>query len=1184
MPSFPVKQALSKAIFGGYVRQKTDLVGFDALGTASRMDSSNYDILPSWKSETESLGTKESFTKPDRASLHKAPGWKTAGKAELPESESQSQTLLEKREPENAHTLASRQGGLDLARKREGGFSDDLFRSDGSTKISRISLLEKPSFSFKETSDTLYAKQADQHQTESNDSNKINLLEKSWFSFQDTSNTSHAKQPEHQQSESNDAKGVTKRTNEPAALNFDCRSFPARNLREHPCDPPDSHKKFEDPPGLHEKCDPPGSHSDKQCGVPSPRASSLPVASLKNMFENGGSAKIDQKDTLASKDTEPIQSKGGSNRRDASEREDTGAKFLSQRSSATCLPKTDDCNSPRSSHRRRASYDFGQPSKSEKSISASQPPSITDRYKPERPNNSSPTLQKRASWDCDKTAGGQNGCDVSQRPSAYQYKPDGCRGIGPIQRIASPIFGASVADRKGEDQPEKLRSQQKPSVTDRYKPQEFKGPSPANSREAHWNLEKAAADNNTGDGSSILPSKRASVTDRYQPKGSALEKKASWSLEKAPSSVKKAADDSSIPSKRPSVTDRYKPAQRAFCDDSNLPSKRSTVSDRYNPKDRNGSAAALQREASWSLEKKNADKKEEGSPKLQTQRPSVTERYKPELRSCLRPMLQRRASWDSEIAAGRHNDDNGNLPSRLSVCKGYKPEEPSGSLAALQRESSRNLGMKAEHGKMDIQSKSPSQRSSVADRYTPDGSMPTTYRAASWKKGEDTKPPSQISSIADVYKPARQSRFTTWQRSSWSSGKTDLDRVSQPSSSHTSSENEEEWRTFLKAREEKKDATSEMHSRPPFASNRYKSKEGNCLPKPTGQRGGSWNANKVETQKKDDDSSKRIFQALSQSKKMPGDLLGSNSQIGLEQKSGKVAADDRGAQVKAVALKIASQTTCNESGQERSFSSKNFSQTSNKTVTEPRQDPLEGATETFKTDAGKTIETSGFIDLPNEEDKNCLVRQTSARESFSSEEMSHSTPVPAADIDDLVSERKERILTPKIYENDDDPPHDVTGFSENNDAGWEDRIDVTQSRGRSPRKPLSEARRVMNLDDPNQCTYWVTDATGLCQYLEIDVGIVKRTTEKGRTPVEEFFAQKGLKTPEVNNPTPRTNKIYARLWKSEDPTYSSDDNTRSSRTCLTQSKQRSRRGKLRSSISFRSGSKMKRHSSFNSAR
>ncbi|CAB9511710.1 expressed unknown protein [Seminavis robusta] len=38
----------------------------------------------------------------------------------------------------------------------------------------------------------------------------------------------------------------------------------------------------------------------------------------------------------------------------------------------------------------------------------------------------------------------------------------------------------------------------------------------------------------------------------------------------------------------------------------------------------------------------------------------------------------------------------------------------------------------------------------------------------------------------------------------------------------------------------------------------------------------------------------------------------------------------------------------------------------------------------------------------------------------------------------------------------------------------------------SMRPPLADSQRVLNIDDPNQCTYWVTTADGQCQHLEID--------------------------------------------------------------------------------------------------
>ena len=108
-----------------------------------------------------------------------------------------------------------------------------------------------------------------------------------------------------------------------------------------------------------------------------------------------------------------------------------------------------------------------------------------------------------------------------------------------------------------------------------------------------------------------------------------------------------------------------------------------------------------------------------------------------------------------------------------------------------------------------------------------------------------------------------------------------------------------------------------------------------------------------------------------------------------------------------------------------------------------------------------------------------------------------------------------------------------------------------------PRTPLLEAhKRVINTDDPTSCTFWVTDATGLCKHLELDIG------GEGLVVDPDLTIPKGERTPSSNAAAISQLQEYAQLFGGDSPSLSGRSST----------PKKNRRRKLKSSLSFRSGS------------
>jgi hypothetical protein len=136
---------------------------------------------------------------------------------------------------------------------------------------------------------------------------------------------------------------------------------------------------------------------------------------------------------------------------------------------------------------------------------------------------------------------------------------------------------------------------------------------------------------------------------------------------------------------------------------------------------------------------------------------------------------------------------------------------------------------------------------------------------------------------------------------------------------------------------------------------------------------------------------------------------------------------------------------------------------------------------------------------------------------------------------------------------------------------------------RLSRAPLSEFRRVLNTDDPNQCTFWVTDALGQCHYLEIDVENAKPKSGEQSLPAgNEIIVVKDN----------RVQKSSPRLWNEgsfhfQGKGYGKVEDDAIGKSCLTPSNKQPNRRKVRASLSFRAQTTkglLRRNFSFSSVR
>jgi hypothetical protein len=139
------------------------------------------------------------------------------------------------------------------------------------------------------------------------------------------------------------------------------------------------------------------------------------------------------------------------------------------------------------------------------------------------------------------------------------------------------------------------------------------------------------------------------------------------------------------------------------------------------------------------------------------------------------------------------------------------------------------------------------------------------------------------------------------------------------------------------------------------------------------------------------------------------------------------------------------------------------------------------------------------------------------------------------------------------------------------------------------REPLSEFRRVLNTDDPNQCTFWVTDAIGECQYLEIHVETAK--PDAMPKPVENSLATGNENLISMGEDN-RMQRSSSRLWNEgsihfQGKGYGKVEDDASLKSCLTPSNKKTNRRKLKASSSFRAQTnkgRLGRNFSFSSVR
>ena len=141
----------------------------------------------------------------------------------------------------------------------------------------------------------------------------------------------------------------------------------------------------------------------------------------------------------------------------------------------------------------------------------------------------------------------------------------------------------------------------------------------------------------------------------------------------------------------------------------------------------------------------------------------------------------------------------------------------------------------------------------------------------------------------------------------------------------------------------------------------------------------------------------------------------------------------------------------------------------------------------------------------------------------------------------------------------------------------ETRAQLNDQRRPAGRQPLLEVHRVLNTDDPNKWTYWVTDADGLNEHLEIFV--VNFEPQLG---VDEH--PPSMKDDDDMVPENRL-QLFSRMWS--EVSLGGNSMKRAGSSSITPRLRRrssSRRRTLKPSLSFRAGpnkSRMRRSFSFN---